>query len=144
MGAPRQFDFKRHIIMFGPLVLNNFADGDDVCSVKFATDPYELIIGADGIGTRVRSNDNSATMEIKLAYTSKMNDALTAALDTDLATPNGDGILPFAIKDLNGTTLHMAQSAWIAKRPEDAIGKKPGPRTWGLQTDEMTSFFGGS
>lgn len=132
---------KEVVIIFGPIIVTGFADGTFL-SVEFNEDAFTLQVGTDGEGTRSKSNNESGRATFTLMQSSDSNDLLSALHGVDKSTPSGDGIVPLLIKDLQGTSLHSAETAWIVKGPTNEYGREAGPREWVIETDNLVSVTG--
>lgn len=138
-----QYDPKMVFITLGAIALDGFADGTFV-KVTSDEDAFSLKTGADGESTRVRTNNNAATIEITLMQSSIANDLLSALHNIDRNIPGGGGVQPFMLKDALGRTLHVAEQAWVQKRPDAEYGLEAATRTWLLRTNNLIPFDGGS
>lgn len=132
---------KEVTIIFGPVIVTGFADGTFL-SVDFNEDAFTLQVGTDGEGTRSKSNNDSATIAFTLMQSSDSNDLLSALHNIDKNTPSGDGIVPLLIKDLQGSSLYTAETAWIRKAPTSEFAREAGPREWTIETDKLVAFVG--
>jgi hypothetical protein len=101
-----------------------------------------LLVGADGEATRSKSNNNAATVTLRLMQTSDMNDILTSYYQADKLANNGK--FPLMIKDNSGRSLHVAEQAWVQKLPAVNYGAEAGPREWVIRTGELVSTVGGN
>jgi hypothetical protein len=140
--ALKKYDPKLVTVIFGG-PLTGFADGTFV-NVSYNDDLFTLVIGADGEACRAKTNNLSARVAVTLLQSSASNVFLSAALNTDLNSPLGDGILPFFLKDLSGTTLMSAENAWIVKPADVENAREPGSREWTIETDNMQFLVGGN
>jgi len=134
------FDPKELSIIAGPYIMRGFAD--NLVTVARTNTAYELVVGADGEGTRVKSNDRSGTITISLQQTSPSNDELSTLALADEAT--NSGLFPMLIKDNLGTTLFTADTCFIEKFPDAAFGKTVQTREWVIRTDTLLAFIGGN
>lgn len=138
----KTYDFKKVAVIIGGRQMTGFADGDDVVSCGRDEDAWTMSIGADGEGTRSKSNNKAGKLKIKLKAASESNSILDGfALSDELA--NG-GLIPFMVKDNSGASLHAAEQAYIVKRPEATHGAEESDREWILQTDNLAMFEGGN
>lgn len=126
------YDPKKVIITFGGLILSGFAEGKMV-TVKRKEDMWSMQIGVDGEGARSKSNNKSGEIEISLLQTSASNEALSALALSD--ENSNSAALPFAIKDISGASLFLAETAWIKKYPDAEYTDKATTRTWMFETD---------
>lgn len=139
--SAKVYNPKEVVIVFGPIIVTGFADGTFL-SVDFNEDAYSLQVGTDGEGTRSRTNNESATVTFTTMQSSDTNDLLSALHQVDKNTPGGDGIVPLLIKDLQGSSLYAAETAWIKKAPTSEFGREAGPREWTIETDKLVAFIG--
>jgi hypothetical protein len=134
----------RVVLAFGPVILGGFAEGTFI-NWEYNEDFFNLIMGIDGESARGKSNNNSARITAILMQTSASNDLLSAIHAADILSPNGDGINPLLLKDLNGRTLQTAEKAWIVKPPSAGFNRAPDAnREWTFETNHGLPFIGGS
>jgi len=133
------FDAKQVSVICGPYIIKGFSES--MISVTRTTDAFTMIVGADGEATRVKSNDNSATITITLQQGSPSNDQLSLIASADRLSSTG--IFPFLLKDNLGTTLMSAASCFISKVPDMVFGKTHNDRVWTIMTDDLIVFVGG-
>ena len=128
-------------IIFAGIPLEGFADGTFVTAAR-NNDSFALTVGSDGEGARSKSNDKSGIVTLTLMQSSLSNDLLSAqALLDELS---GDGIAPLLIKDLSGTTLVAAETAWIRKPSDVEFSKEITTREWIIETNALDIFVGGN
>lgn len=137
----KTYDPSKIVMTLGTILVSGYADGEFVKAARDA-DTFTKFVGTDGEVSRTRNRNKTGTVTFTLAQTSLTNDALAALAETDELT--GAGVVPVLIKDLNGTTLFAAGSAWIRKPPEVAYGKEIGHREWVIDTGPVEVFVGGS
>ena len=137
----KSYNPKSVAVIVDGFQLTNFAE-DTKVEVAFRNPAYDLMIGADGDGTRVQSNDNSATIKISLAQSSDSNDKLSAIALADRT--NGGGIVTVMVKDISGRSLFVAAQAYIEKLPDSSFGKKVNSREWTFVTDNLIATVGGN
>jgi len=134
------FDPKEVSIIFGEFILRGFSESK--VSVSRSNPAWELVVGADGEATRVKSNDRSGTVTVTLQQSSPSNDDLsTLALVDELSNA---GLRPLYIKDNLGTSLFTAVSAYVEQIPEASYGKTQSDRVWTIRTDNLIAFLGGN
>jgi hypothetical protein len=136
----RTFDPKEVSVIYGPLIIRGFSE--DKISVVRDNPAWELVVGADGESTRVKSNDLSGTITLTLQQSSPSNDELSAQFNADQLS--NAGLLPLYIKDNLGSTVISAATAYIEQIPEATYGKTQNDRVWTLRTDNLLVFLGGN
>ncbi len=136
----RTFDPKELSVTFGEFIMKGFSD--DVVSIAFDDPSWELVVGADGEGARVKSNSNAATITITLQQVSPSNDDLSGIWLLDKIS--NAGIRPFFAKDNLGTSIWTAPTAFIEQIPEAGYSKTQNDRVWILKTDNLIPFLGGN
>lgn len=137
----KTYDPKKILVIVGGVPLSGFADGSFV-RVARNNDMWTMSTGADGEGTRSKSNDRSGTIEVTLKQTSRSNQYLSnLALADEL---DNAGVVPGMVKDGMGATLHLAEQLWVKKRPDSEYAKEAGDRVWVLETDVLTMSEAGN
>lgn len=137
--AVKTYDPAQVIITVNGIIISGYADGTFV-TVERDSDSWSKQIGADGDGTRSKSNDKSGKITISLMQSAESNEVLSALALLDEQT--GGGAVPVLIKDNSGTSLHVAETAWIVKPATAEYGKEAGPREWVFDTDILISNIG--
>jgi hypothetical protein len=136
----KTYDPKQIQVIVGGVSMQGFAD-DSVVKVTRLADAFTQTIGVDGEGTRAKSNDNSAEIEISLKQSSDSNAFLSSLANADRL--NNGGVVPVMVKDNNGTSLHMAEQAYIKKMPDSEYNKTASDRVWTLVTDNILDNLAG-
>lgn len=115
---------------------------DDKVMVERANNAWELVVGADGEATRVKSNDLSGTITITLQQTSPSNNLCSAIFQVDdkLST----GVVPISIQDNSGKTLVVAAKCYVEKMPDATFGKTHNDRVWVFRSNYIEYFLGGN
>lgn len=137
-------DFKNYdpglvAVSFRGIILQGFMDGTFV-SAERAEDAFELAVGAAGDVTRVRNRNRSGTVTITLKAEAPSNELLSAvALEDELF---GTGTGEIQVVNLNGTTLLLAESAWIRKIPTTEFADEASGREWAFDCAELRMFVG--
>lgn len=137
----KTYNPKDHSIIFGGVRITGFADGTFV-SVAPTSAVWERVVGADGLVTRVRQNDDTAIVTITLKQSADVNATLSAFLNLDKLS--GQGKFPIMIKDGSGTSVFVAPEAWIAEIPEQANSKSVENREWVIHTGNAVFSIGGN
>ena len=136
----RSFDPNRVTVSVAGTAIVGFAD--DKVMVERANNSWELVVGADGEATRVKSNDKSGTITINLQQSSPSNDFLSAIFAVDEAS--AAGVVPIAITDKSGTTVVGAPLAFIEKLPEASFSKNQNDRSWVFRCNNLNYYLGGN
>jgi hypothetical protein len=145
MPGTKTYNARQVIVTFAGITMSELGS-DEFVRIKRTTPAFGLTMSVDGKGTREQNNDKSATIEVILLATSPVNALLTAVHAADTASPNGAGIAPLQIIDLNSknkSELHHARQAWISAEPEVTFKRGVGERVWVFMTDELISVHGG-
>lgn len=135
------YDPKNVSMIVGGKIAHGFADGTFIKAMR-NQQAFTLKVGADGEGTRAKSNDKSGKYEITLMQSSSFNDILSAYASADELSDSG--IVPILLRDNNGTTIATSLTAWVQKLPDTELAKEVGTRTWIFETDAMELFVGGN
>lgn len=141
MAGINTYDPGRITISFAGFTVTGYADGTFV-KVARATELYTKTVGAGGEVARTRTRDRSGRVTLTLLASSPANDLLTAQFQRD--EKDGSGVAPLMIKDLNGTSIHHAPNAWIAKLPDVEFGKDLPTREWEIDCDALDMTIGGN
>ena len=134
------FDPKEVSVIFGENIIRGFSESQ--VTVTRDNPAWEMVIGADGEATRVKSNDRSGTITITLQQSSPSNDDLSLIANADELS--NAGLRPLYIKDNLGTSLFSAVTAYIEHIPEAAYGKTQNDRVWVIKTDNLIANLGGN
>lgn len=135
------YDPSQVAIVFAGIPITGFADGTFL-NVEQNEDSFTLQVGTDGDGCRSKSNNRSGRVTFTLGQWSACNDLLSALHNLDVNTPNGDGIGPLLIKDLSGTSMYIAEKAWITKPPAAGFGREAESREWIIETLDLEQHHG--
>lgn len=139
--AVNSYDPKSVVISVGGVPISGFADGTFL-EVTADTQQFTKSVGADGFTTRVKSNNYGGVMTITLAQSSPSNDVLSGFLALDRAL--NAGVVPVLVKDMSGSTLFFAGTAWIQQFPDVVFGNEINTRAWILDLADMEIFVGGN
>lgn len=127
------FNPKNSQVIYGGKLLGGWAP-DTYISIARNADMYTLAVGADSVGTRIKSNNYSGRITLTLQQTSPSNDDLNAIMKADEL--NDEGALSFYFQ--NGNFLATAVTAWIVKRPDSEFSQSLSSRVWVLETEYLT------
>jgi Bacteriophage KPP10, Structural protein ORF10 len=127
-------------IIIGTQIMKGFADGPFI-SVEYDEDAFNKKIGADGEGTRVKTNNFAGRYTLTLDQASESNDYLSGLAALDRAS--GAGVVPVTVRDVNGNTLYFSESGWVLRIPTMEFGKEAADREWVLDAADIQGFIGG-
>lgn len=135
------FDPKLVSLIFGGKIISGYADGTFIL-VERNEQTFNLKVGADGEGTRVKSNNKSGKITVTLMQSSASNDDLSAfALADEISNT---GVVPVLMKDGSGRTVVSGATAWLQKPANVELAKEATARTWVIESDELAMVVGGN
>jgi len=140
LSTIRAFDPKMVTINWGAYLVVGFAE--EKVTISYQDDAYDLAIGCDGEASRVRKNNNSATITLTLQQTSPSNDFFSGMAIADRQA--NLGIMPMTIIDYSGTTKIFAPSAYIVKTPDQSLSNTNNTMQWTFVCDNLGWYAGGS
>lgn len=138
----KTYDFKSVAVIIGGRIMSGFAEGDDAIQIGFDNNHWSTQVGADGEVTRSKGNNNTGTLKIKLQQTSESNDVLSAFYQSDRLANSGK--FPLMVKDNSGTSLYVAEDAWIEKVADSSFGANAGDREWTIKIANLVATLGGN
>ena len=128
----------------GLLIDSGFADGEFV-SIEPQTEDYTDKVGTDGSVARSKTNDQRATIKIKLLATSEGNAKLTQLRNLALTGPNGADVGAFLLRDrTTGVILARAAETWVMKPPTLSRAREVAEYEWTLRAAKMVYDFTGA
>jgi len=142
-GDLRVYDPDQVSASIAGIPLSGFADGEFI-TIESESPTFDDVCGTDGEVTRSKSNDGRATITVKLMQSSPVNDLLSVLHNLDKNTPGGVGVGPFMLRDKQGTTLELAEKAWIQKPPDKSWDRTAKERSWVIRCANLISHTGGN
>jgi hypothetical protein len=136
------FNPDQVIVTFASALLQGFADGTFI-KIRPLSPGFSSKAGADGLVSHSRTNDPRVSIEVTLMAGSSSNDVLSALHETDLESPNGAGVGPFTLTDLNGTSLLDCTYARVMSAPEAEYSKEDTDRVWLIEGVKAKRVDGG-
>lgn len=100
--------------------------------------------GADGSASRSKTGSRLWKVTITYLSTSDANAVLSAIAGLDENNPNGAGIAPLFVQDLQGTTEFDSPRAWIESMPSLDINQEATNVEWVLFAADATAYWGGN
>lgn len=135
------YDPGRIVATFKGIPVLGFMDGTFI-EAQRNEDAFSVAVGAQGDVARVRNRNVTGTVKMTLQAVSPTNDRLSAQHAADVVSGVGEGAL--LVKDLNGTTLLHAESAWIKKLPDVAYSADLPGREWTFECADLEMVVGGA
>ena len=110
-------------------------------------DQFGQKVGSGGDVVRYRIHSPVLDVTVRLLSSSLGNDVLQALHILDLLAPNGAGVVPFSMLDLNGRDLLVTDKSWIVKSPNQTKGTEVVDLEWSIKalvSDGVGRFVGGN
>ena len=142
-GVTKFYDPDQVAITFAGILIGGYAD-DEFITIEQMSPTFASVVGTDGAVSRSKSNDRRLKVVIKLMQTSSTNLALSAIHNLDRDSPNGAGVAPFQMVDMQGNTLISGSQAWITKMPEDSMARTAKSREWEIEVSNGLWVEGGN
>lgn len=128
----------------GLLIDSGYADGEYL-SIEPQTEDTTDKVGTDGSVVISVTNDQRATVKIKLMATSEGNARLTQLRALGRASQQGVAVGTFLLRDrLTGVQLAFAEHCWIQKPPTLSRAREVAEYEWTLRVAKMEYDFSGS
>lgn len=131
-------------VIIGVTPISGLSDGDSVTARR--NNPfYNSRAGNDGAVGRARVTDKRGQVEIHILQTSEVNDLLSGLFQMDSLSEEGQFVGPIIIKDLSGSTLISAGSAWLMNVGDVAFESGAvGERVWTFEAADLKMWIGGN
>lgn len=129
------------LVLVGIPVNSGFAS-DSMVKVSEREEGFGVKVGVLGEVTRYKMLNRVQKLILSTQYGAKINDVLSALYNLDQSQPNGAGVGPTSITDLNGTTMLFAAESWISKAPQVEYGKEPKELEWEITLNVATENIG--
>ena len=137
----KTYDPKEVALIVEGVQMSGFAEGSFI-TVSRNADAWSLQVGADGEGTRSKSNNKSGRIAFTLMQSSDSNVIMSALALRDEVTSSG--AVPVLLKDNSGDSLYMCETAWVVKFPDATFETDATGREWVLETDVLVPYEGGN
>ena len=109
------------------------------------TDAWSESVGAYGNTTRIYNAVwDKATITIPLQQTSESNDVLNYLFVRDIKAKSSDNLFSVTIKDTSGRSLHYANQAYVALKPNAVYGNAMETRDWMIRVNKLEDTLGGN
>ena len=104
--------------------------------LEWKSRPFTFRPGIRGIHTRTFSKDLHATIRLEILQTSISNDVMSQILEQDRR--NKSARLPITVKDTGGTTMYLADQAFIPAYPDTKLSRGFEVRVWEIEVFDFT------
>lgn len=138
--AQQTFDPKLVVLNFAGVTFVQLAKGTFI-EVDYDSDAFSDDVAATGEVVRIASADLRGTVKATLDMGSPTNDALSNLAITDRLTGLATG--PMLLKDVRGTSLFTAATAWIKKIPAKPFATENAHNVWEIRCAVLRAFVGG-
>lgn len=135
----KHYDPKGGTLTVGGNIITGFAP-DSIVTIERNEAMWSLQVGADGEGTRSKSNNRSGRFTFSLMQTSDSNRILSGMAFIDETT--GGMAVPVMYK--HGDNTFMAETGWIIQQPASEFAREAGPREWVIESDILIMQLAGS
>lgn len=137
--AVRSYDPKSIIVTVGGVPISGYTEGTFV-TITRDEDTWAKNVGADGLVSRVKTNNFTGSCVITLKQTSPSNDYLSGIIAADEIT--NSAVVPVLVKDLSGTSTYFSGTGWIKKWADSSFSKEIGDREWTLDLSTLDLLVG--
>lgn len=135
----RTYDPKSVIVVVGGIPMSGFSDGTFL-EIDRNEPTWNVVVGADGLVTRGKTNNFSGTMTLTLKQSSPSNDVLSGFMALDEATNNG--VFVVLVKDLSGNSIYFSAQGWVTQYANSTFDKNITDRQWVITLAEADIFVG--
>lgn len=119
--------------------MSGFSDGTFL-EIDRNEPTWNVVVGADGLVTRGKTNNFSGTMTLTLKQSSPSNDVLSGFMALDEATNNG--VFVVLVKDLSGNSIYFSAQGWVTQYANSTFDKNITDRQWVITLAEADIFVG--
>lgn len=130
-----------NILVAGLLAVEGYVDGTFV-SISKDILPFKSVRTADGIVSRLYSNDQTYTVTLTIHSGTNSNDFLTKLWQLDEITQRGK--FPLLIKDSSGSDMFFSTTTWIEQIPPITKSNGVDARVWVMRSSQAVINIGGN
>jgi len=141
---PKIFDLDQVAVSFlGTDISQGYGEGAAI-KIEKVTPTTKWKEGADG--SAARSKTGSKLYKVTLTYlsTSGANAVLSAIAQLDEDNPNGAGVGPLLVADLQGATLFASPQSGIETIPPLDLNQEASNVEWVIYAANGSAFWGGN
>jgi len=136
------FDLRRVTVSISNAVIRGGAGENDYIKITPNEPRFKDKIGQDGSWTSVKNHNRTARFELTLLSGAEGNQILSSLIKNDYYRPNGAGIGPFLVKDLeNGIVI--SGTCRLTDEPEIAFNNSVPEMVWKGTIDQLVISFNG-
>lgn len=128
-----------NVLLAGFIPVTGFFDDTFVEIVKEES-PFRSTTSADGVTSRLYTQNSVYNITLTLMSTSPSNDALTKLWQLDEITQKGK--IPILIKDGSGSDLFFSPTAWVEGLPSMEKSTTIDGRVWTIKAVDSGINFG--
>lgn len=128
-----EWDPKRLTLMFGPLEVGGYADGEMI-KIEYLGEGDKWAVGTAGEVARVRSYDKRAKVTARIMGTRK---DVNAALVAHFAA--GNPLLPVIVNSVSTGSVHASGEGCLAKPPDETFGPEVPVREYEFMVGIMSN-----
>lgn len=140
-GRLLKYDPAEVLVIWGALPVHEGIASGTFLTIEREKPSWRLIKGTDGEGTRVRTNDFSARVQLTVRAGSWVNDALSSSSAAD--DLSGTFSVPLTIRDANGRSLYVAPLAFLEQPADAQYADTESNVTWVFVCDSLLPYTGG-
>lgn len=144
MGLLKEYNPKEVIISWDGVNMNEGIASGTFVTLARTTRTFSQNTGGDGGTTRVRSNDQSASVTVTLRAGSETNEKLSNRATDEELDPPTPHVAALLVQDFSGNTLHSAPQAYLDGPANDEFATEEGNREWVLLTPQLLMGHGGN
>lgn len=134
-------DPKKVIITVAGVPITGYSKSSFV-KIEREEDSFKKETGADGLTTRVKSNNRSGTITITLQQSSISNSLLSKINRLD--EQSASMVVPVTVTDLSGLSSSFSATGWVRKPADQEWGAEAKERQWMIDCADLSTLLGGN
>lgn len=138
MAKHFQFDPKRTTIVYGGVVLDDFAD--EMITITPVADRFSTSVGAKGSTQRANSNDKRWDVNLTFLQNAPSNKVMSAFFNADAGLQGQVGALPLTFQDRDAG-LEFTAEAYIKQHGAITRGATANNMVWNLEAVTGDMFY---
>lgn len=141
--ATKFYSANEVVLSIAGLDIGTGKAGDTFLEVEAVAERFSVQTGIDGESTISENREQTHIVNVHLMQTSTDNDKLSAIMKVAEAS-EAAAVVPFVLKDTQGTSLLAALDAVIAGWPKQTFAKEAGEVVWKFFVLNPQRFVGGN